>query len=144
MSVRQSGGDAAEQAGSDQDSLQYPTNHVVAILDTQDQTARALDALIQGGFLEPEIELLRGNDEADRLGGDTGRRGLQDWLIRLTGSAETEMKDRYEEALRGGNTVVAILAPSDDRKERAAQILNECGGRFINFFGRLNVERIAR
>ena len=149
MSVRQSGGDAAEQAGSDQDSLQYPTNHVVAILDTQDQTARALDALVQGGFLEPEVELLRGNEEADRLGGGTGRGGLQDWFIRLTGSvglknAETEMKDRYEEALRGGNTVVAILTPTEDRKERAAQILNECGGRFINFFGRLNVERIAR
>ena len=149
MSVRQSGGDAAEQAGSDQDSLQYPTNHVVAILDTQDQTARALDALVQGGFLEPEVELLRGNEEADRLGGGTGRGGLQDWFIRLTGSvglknAETEMKDRYEEALRAGNTVIAILAPRDDRKERAAQILNECGGRIINWFGRLDVERIAR
>jgi hypothetical protein len=81
--------------------------------------------------------------------GGSGRGGLQDWFIRLTGSvglknAETEMKDRYEEALRAGNTVIAILAPRDDRKERAAQILNECGGRIINWFGRLDVERIAR
>jgi hypothetical protein len=148
MSVRQSDGDAAEQARGDQDSLQYPTNHVVAILDTQDQTTRALDALVQSGFLEQEVGLLRGNEEADRLGGGSGREGPQDWFIRLTGSvglknAETEMKDRYEEALRAGHTVVAILTPTDDRKERAAQILNECGGRFINFFGRLNVERIA-
>jgi hypothetical protein len=149
MSVRQSDGDAAEQARGDQDSLQYPTNHVVAILDTQDQTTRALDALVQSGFLEQEVGLLCGNEEADRLGGGSGRGGPQDWFIRLTGSvglknAETEMKDRYEEALRAGHTVVAILTPTDDRKERAAQILNECGGRFINFFGRLNVERIAR
>src|SRR6187200_2454925 len=86
MSVRQSDGDAAEQARGDQDSLQYPTNHVVAILDTQDQTARALDALVQSGFLEQEVGLLRGNEEADRLGGGSGRGGPQDWFIRLTGS----------------------------------------------------------
>ena len=54
MSVRQSDGDAAEQARSDQDSLQYPTNHVVAILDTQDQTARALDVGVR-----PVVELER-------------------------------------------------------------------------------------
>ena len=72
MSVRQSDGDAAEQARSDQDSLQYPTNHVVAILDTQDQTARALDALVQGGFLESEVELLRGNERQTGLGAEPG------------------------------------------------------------------------
>ena len=113
------------------------------------RTPRPSWECLQGGFLDPAIELLRGNEEADRLGGGTGRGGRQDWFIRLTGSvglknAETEMKDRYEEALRAGNTVIAILAPRDDRKERAAQILNECGGRIINWFGRLDVERIAR
>ena len=150
MPASQSDQDAAEQGRqNNEESVQYPTNRVVAILDTQDQTACAVDALVQGGFLESEVELLRGNEEADRLGGGTGRGGLQDWFIRLTGSvglknAETEMKDRYEQALRDGNTVLAILTPTDDRKDRAAQILKECGGRFINFFGRLNVERITR
>ena len=142
--------DAAEHARqNDEESVQYPTNHVVAILDTQDQTACAVDTLVHGGFLESEVELIRGNEEADRLAGGTGRRGLQDWFIRLTGSvglknAETEMKDRYEQALRDNNTVLAVLTPTDDRKDRAAQMLKECGARFINFFGRLNVERITR
>jgi hypothetical protein len=149
MPAEQSDQNGAEQAPqNDDESVQYPTNQVIAILDTQVQTACAVDALANGGFLESEVELLRGSEEADRLAGGTGRRGFQDWFIRLTGSvglknAETEMKDRYEQALRDGHTVLAILTPTEDRKDRAAQILKECGGRFINFFGRLNVERIA-
>lgn len=150
MPAGQSDQNSAEQAPQNNDeSVQYPTNQVVAILDTQVQTACAVDALVNGGFLESEVELIRGSEEADRLAAGTGRRGLQDWFIRLTGSvglknAETEMKDRYEQALRDGHTVVAVLTPTEDRKDRAAQSLQECGGRFINFFGRLNVERIAR
>jgi hypothetical protein len=133
---------------SGEEAVRYPTNHVVGILGTHDQGARAVDALTQGGFLESEVELIGGAEAADRLAGGTGRRGFQDWFIRLTGSvglknAETELKDRYEQALRDGNAVLAVLAASDDRKHRAAEILKESGGRFINFFGQLNVERLS-
>ena len=51
---------------NDDESVQYPTNQVVAILDTQVQTACAVDTLVQGGFLESEVELLCGSEEADR------------------------------------------------------------------------------
>jgi hypothetical protein len=141
--------DAEQVPENDFESFEYPANHVVAILDTQVQITCAVDALANGGFLESEIGLLRGSEDADRLAGGTGRHGFQDWFIRLTGSvglknAETEMKDRYEQALRDGSTVVAVLTPTNDRKDRAAEILKQCGGRFINFFGRLNVERITR
>lgn len=105
---------AAEQARQNEESVRYPTNHVVAILDTQDQTACAFDALVHGGFLESEVELIRGTEEADRLAGGTGRQGFQDWFLRLTRSvglknAETEMKDRYEQAPRDGNTYLPSL-----------------------------------
>ncbi len=133
---------------SETGEVQYPTNHVVAIFDTPDQTSCALDALLGGGFLESEVDVNRGAEDADRLAEGTGRRGLQDWFIRLTGSvglknAETEMKERYEQALRENQTVVAVLAPTEERKDLAADILRKCGGRFINFFGPLHVERVA-
>ena len=128
--------------------LPYPTNHVVAILDTPDQAACARDALLGGGFLESEVDVHRGAEDADRVAAGTGRRGLQDWFIRLTGSvglknAETEMKERYEQALRDNRSVVAVLAPTTERRELAAGILQKCGSNFINFFGHLTVERIA-
>jgi hypothetical protein len=136
-------------AESERDAVQYPTNHVAAIFDTSDQTSCALDALLGGGFLESEVDVSRGAEDADRLAQGTGRQGLQDWFIRLTRSvglknAETEMKERYEEALRDNRSVVAVLAPTEARKDLAADIFRKCGGRFINFFGELNVERIAR
>jgi hypothetical protein len=45
--------------------------------------------------------------------------------------------------LRSNQTVVAVLAPTEERKDLAADMLRRCGGYFINFFGRLNVQRIA-
>lgn len=136
-------------AESKSGEVQYPTNQVVAIFDTPDQTTCALDALLGGGFLESEVDVNRGAEDADRLAAGTGRRGLQDWFIRVTGSvglknAETEMKERYEKALRDNQCVVAVLAPTEERKDLAAAVFRKCGGRFINFFGQLNVERIAR
>jgi hypothetical protein len=146
----QSGGDAVQHASEDnRGPVEYPTNHVVAVLDTPDQTSCALDALLGGGFLESEIELGRGTEEADRLDAGTGRRGFQDWWIRLFQSVglkntETEVKDHYEQALRDGYSVIAVMTPTDERKDLAAQMIRECGGHFINFFGHLNVERITQ
>jgi hypothetical protein len=128
---------------------QYPTNHVVGILDTQDQTACAVDGLVNGGFLESEIQIRRGAEEADRLDATTGHRGLADLFIRLfqrigVENADIEMKEHYEKALRDGRTVISVLAPTEERKNLAAQLLEQCGGHFINFLGQLHVERIAR
>jgi hypothetical protein len=136
-------------AESESGAVQYPANHVVGIFDTPDQTGCALDALLGGGFLETEIDVSRGSEDADRLAAGTGRQGLQGWFIRVTGSvglknAETEMKERYEQALRDNQSVIAVLAPTEERKDLAAEVFRKCGGRFINFFGQLNVERIAR
>ena len=144
----QSDGAAAEYADQgDKGPVEYPANHLVAVLDTPDQTSCAIDALVGGGFLESEIKMGRGTEDADRVEAGTGRQGFRDWLIRLFQSvglknAETEMRDQYEQALRNGRTVLAVLAPTEERKDRAAQIIRECGGHFINFCGHLNVERI--
>jgi hypothetical protein len=146
----QSGGDAVQRAGeAERGPIEYPTNHVVAVLDTPEQTSCAIDALLGGGFLESEIEIGRGTVEADRVEAGTGRQGFQDWLIRLFQSVglrntETEMKDHYEQALRDGHTVIAVLAPIEERKDIAARMIRECDGHYINFFGHLNVQRITR
>jgi hypothetical protein len=130
-------------------AVQYPTHHVLAILDTPDQTSCAVDALVNGGFLESEVHVGHGLEQANRLEAGTGRRGFQDWFIRLFQSvglrnAEIELKDHYEQALRDGKTVVAVLTPTDERKDLAIRLIRDCGGRFVNFYGRLNVERISR
>jgi hypothetical protein len=128
--------------------FEYPTNRLVGILETEAQTNCAVDALVRGGFLESDIRLGRGPEDAAHLEGATGRRGFRDWLLRVFESAgvtniEIEVKDRYEQALRDGYTVLGVPAPTEERKDRAAEILRGCGGSFINFFGRLSVERVG-
>ena len=127
----------------------YPTNHVLGVLDTSSQVERALDALSNGGFLESEIELNRGTEFADRLGATTGRSGVGDWFIRIfervgLKNAESELKEQYEQALRNGAAIIAVLTPTEERKDLAVQLIRDCGGHFINYFGRLNVERIGQ
>jgi hypothetical protein len=38
---------------------------------------------------------------------------------------------------------VLVLALTEERKQRAAEILRQHGGHFINFFGGLEIERLA-
>ena len=136
-------------AGLHAGPVQYPENHVLGILDTPEQVRAARTALTAAGFRESEIEVSRGPGAADNLHASTGRTGLAGLAIRLAQSVgladdEMEVKDRYEQALRDGGTVVVVLAPTDERKVAAAQVLAEQGGHFINFLGRRTIENIYR
>jgi hypothetical protein len=127
--------------------IQYPTNHVLAVLDTSDQVDCTVDALVNNAFLDSEIELNRGVEFADRLGATTGRQGVGDWFIRMfqkigLKNAESELKEQYEQAVRDGHAIIAVLTSTEERKDLAVQLIRDCGGRFINYFGPLTVERI--
>jgi len=131
------------------ETIEYPTNRVLAILDTAQQSSCAVDGLVGGGFLESEVGVGHGPEDADRVDSSTGRRGFQDWFIRFfdrlgVQNAETEMRNRYEQALREGHTVIGVLAPTEERKDLAVKILQDCGAHFINFCGQFSVERIGR
>jgi hypothetical protein len=144
-----SGREYTQHAEHDElEPVQYPTNHVVAIVDTPDQATCAIDALVHGGFLTSEVELACGPEEAERMRISTGRSGLRDLIIRVAQRLgmthdELEVKDAYERALRDGHSLVLVLAPTEERKDRAAQIIRDCGGHFINFLGHLSRELIV-
>ena len=125
--------------------VHYPTNHVVAVVDTPEQLTAAVNALKRAGFPESEVVVGCGQDVADAVHASTGRSGLAGLAIRVAqrlgaSTEETELKDRYEEALRDGKIVVSVLTPDGERKERAAEILGEHGARVVNFFGRFAIE----
>ena len=126
------------------DPVRYPQDHVAAILDTPAQLTDALGALT-GGFLESELIVLAGQEEAERLDAGTGRTGLLHHVIRIADrlgvlNKEMEVKERYERALREAGHVVLVLAPTEERKRLAADILRDSGGHFIRYFGRFTIE----
>ena len=55
-----------------------------------------------------------------------------------------ELKQHYEQALRVGGFVLAVLAPTEERKELAARLLREDGAVDVNFPGRFAMEPLRR
>jgi hypothetical protein len=137
-----------ESRPSGQESMQYPTNHLLAIIDDQGQATAAVAALEGGGFLDSEVQLNTGAETADVLGATSGRGGLAGLLIRLAeriGAADEEMetKHRYEQAMRDNRFVVAIAAPTEERKHRATEILRAHGAHTIAFLGKHTIEYVT-
>jgi hypothetical protein len=53
---------------------------------------------------------------------------------------ETAVKNRYAHALADGRILVLVEASTDERKELAAKLLREHGGKFVNFLGLYTIE----
>ncbi len=139
---------AGRHADPHVEAVRYPENHVVGIVDTPEQAAAAFHALTDGGFLESEITLACGVEAADRLQASSGRSGLIGRVLQVADrlgvrDEELETKHEYEQALRDGSITFVVLAPTEERKQRAADILREHGGHFINFMGRYTIEQLA-
>ena len=136
-------GNEAERPGG------YAPNHVIGVIDAGDDVERAVEMLSKCGFLDSEIHVVAGEAAADTLDGWSGRKGLiTNMLIRtaeLLGLQNDEMRlrERYETALRDGQFVVLVAAPSDTRKDLAARILREHGAHELNFLGRFAIERLV-
>lgn len=138
----------AGSPGSDE-PLRYPENTVVGVIETVAKLEEAIVALESGGFLASEIEVMHGPAAAKRLSESTGRKGFAGLAMRLIASIglpndETEMKNRYAEALEKGWFLIAVQAPTEERKQRSTQILQEHGGQFVNFLGRFTIQLMRR
>lgn len=136
---------AAHAGRGQSEPVRYPEGHVVGVLDTVHRLAEATNALLEGGFFDSEIDVACGVAAADRLKATTGRGGLTDLLMRIAQhigleNEETEAKALYEQALRDGKFALRVVTPTDERKDRAKQILAEHGATSVNYFGRYTIE----
>jgi len=128
-----------------QDEFPYPEGRVVAILDTVEHLWDAVEGLVTAGFLESEIAVMHGAGAADQIGATTGRRGLAHVVMKLVAKIglpndEMALRQRYEEALRLGQFVLAVETPTAQRKVLASQIIHKEGGQFIHYFGESTFE----
>jgi hypothetical protein len=122
-----------------------PTNHITAIFDSSERLPTVLDAIRNLGWSNGEIHVFAGLDAAESLdlaGHHLGsiRRVLRGFEMFL--SDETRLREEMDEALSQGSFLVAIRAPSDERKkERAVQILRANDARAICAWGHWAIER---
>jgi hypothetical protein len=120
----------------------YPVNHLFGIIDDTRGAETALRALAEAGFGGEEIIVFTGEQGAKRIDAEGTEHGLFARLVRRLQhmTPEHDQAVVYQEAARGGNSVVAIHANSNEEKELALGILRTNGAHFINFYGPLASE----
>jgi hypothetical protein len=128
-------------------NLPYPTHHVVAVLDTADAVAEAVQELTTSGFLASEVQVGCGTAAADALASSTGRKGLSGLAVRVAEAIgyenfEMRVKAVVEQALRDGHYVVLVAAPHGERKDLAIEILRKHGAHTVSYHDRLTVEAV--
>jgi hypothetical protein len=127
--------------GSEDGFGPYPTNRVVGTIHDADIVADVVDALCGAGFDRQVIDVLRAAEGLNRLSPAARRSGLLGRLKRAL-VRERDPVEEYEDvtghldALRAGRFVVAVLAPSADLREVAADVLNAHGAQCVGFYGR--------
>lgn len=126
--------------------LLYPTNKVLAIVNTPAQLQSAIRELNQIGFGEDKLDVLCGQKGADRLDVTGEHHGLLARLyqfIEKFGDMESENLRDYEQELRGGHFLLAVNVPDEEKRTHVVQIIESHGGHRINFYGRWTVQGLA-
>jgi hypothetical protein len=118
-----------------------PSNHVIGLVSGSAAAAEVAAELRQRGFDHPIIA--SGDKLTDRLEAESGlmSRALQKLFGHL--SEETNYLRQYEEAVRRGQTVVAVKAEDEETVDAAREVLEKHGAADIRFFGQLAVKDLT-
>ncbi len=126
-------------------AIGYPTNRLLGVIDDPGAAAGAMADLQASGIATRDLEILRGEEGADRMDG-TGE--VAGWLGRLRRAFDFTLMDQlvdfaaYERALRDGRAVVMVHVHGDAPKDAAHQVLKRHGAHFINYYGRFATEEL--
>jgi hypothetical protein len=129
-----------------QDDLKNPVNQVVAILPGDADVESIVTALHQAGFSSDSIGVLSGRNDAKKLDAASGKQG---WFAKLThlgpdfGDLDAGHLKDYAEALRQGETMIAVTAKLGDKRREIAELLKSHGAKLINSYGLFSIEGLG-
>ena len=124
----------------------YPLRLVVGLFKSEQDLRRVAEGLERVGFDSDSYEVLQGEANARSLDVEGAAHGVSGRLLRklqAASSYDREHTRRHVEHLQGGGQLVAVLVGEDeDAKRRAAGVMREHGGDFINYYADLYVEAL--
>ena len=123
--------------------LSYPTDKLVGIIDAMRDAEQARHELLEAGFAPDAIGLQHGTHAAEQTVHYTDFDPFPH-LARLlhVGSIEHEQAVVYEQALRQGQSVIAVHTPKTEARERALGILEAHNAHYVNFYGKWTIETL--
>lgn len=135
---------AADTFDSSKGFRAYPTNRVVAIFDSPQSAESARKDLVAAGAAADTIEFACGQEglkAIDFSGKESGVIARMVRAIQQIGELSEYWKN-YEKALRDGKCLLAVDAEEDSVRKLAHEKIKARGGRYINFFGKLGLEKL--
>jgi hypothetical protein len=124
-----------------------PTNKIVGVIDDPTAATAALRDLRAAGFTADELEVLMGEEGAQRidLTGEGPEASVH--IVRSTQKPPTYydapvIVRRVEQETLAGHYLIGVVAKEPEARERARDILKAHGGHFINFYGRWAAEAL--
>jgi len=122
------------------DFIRYPTNRVVGTVGDAGRTREAIEALLRAGFARPDIDILHGEEDLQRLDPTGADHGFfvqfQRTVIRTFDLEEFKHLSHHVEDVRAGRFVIMVLAKRRTQRIIAADILHHYGAEFVGFYGR--------
>ena len=122
------------------DFISYPTNRVVGTVADATKAREAIDALLQSGFQEKDIDILHGEEDLHRLDPTGAGHGFlaqfKRTLIRNLETEEFKHLTHHLEDVRAGRSVIMVLTKRREQRIVAGDILHQHGSEFVGFYGR--------
>ena len=126
-----------------EEAAQYPTNHILAVVNASHEAEQAVQALRDEGFTH--VELLSGTDSLQKVHQKTDEQNPLDKLWESVRKVLTEAElseQAYMDALRQGRSVVMAQVASADDADRADEVLRRYHAHTVQHFGQWTVTNL--
>lgn len=125
---------------SDSKFVFNPTNKVIGIIDDASDAKAALLDLRAVGFTAEALELLTGEEGAQRIDLSDEEREVSVHIIGLTQKPQAYydapgLVTQIEQELKAGHYGIGVGTTDSEARERVRKILKSHGGHYINFYG---------
>ncbi|HIG89128.1 hypothetical protein [Candidatus Thioglobus sp.] len=124
----------------------YPTNRIVAIIDTKMEADEACCDLINAGFDDSQIDESVGSEGLKFLDPDGRNHGFLTKVVRtwqrVAQGEELAYLKRIKTSLKEGHVVLSVPALTDVARNKVTEILQSHRAENIRFYGRFHVEHL--
>lgn len=125
----------------------YPTNRVVAMIDSKKEADATVSDLLNAGFDDRMIDESVGKEGLLFLDPDGTEHGFINKMIRkwqvLAQGEENKYLNRVRDNLTHGHAVVSVPALTEAARAKASDIMHQHSASDIRYYGNLYVENLT-
>lgn len=135
-------------AHNDKNFYVLPHHRVVAFYDSRNLADKAVAALVKAGFEDDLIDEAVGKEGLRFLDPDAEHHGFITKVIRLwqrlAQGEEAAYLDRVKKELTAGHVLVSTPVMTNEACHQVADVLADCGGKHIRYYGLFHVENLDK